>query len=185
MRKSYSNQLRLDSVSIQNVELNLHCRGSIVPVLKALQHVYSNHELTKQILDQIGADINQNSRTNTGRKGMDYWHVCVLMAARLGCDFTYDQLQDLAENHRKLRAIMGLGDCDETGFHHKTLRNTFCLLKPETISQINLLIVQAGHELQPEAIEKVRAESFVMETFPCKITNIYRVQFTWSDVSSV
>lgn len=164
MRKSYSNQLRLDSVPIQNVELNLHCRDSIVPVLKALQHVYSNYELTKQILDRIGADINQNSRTNTGRAGMDYWHICVLMAARLGCNFTYDQLQDLAENHRKLRAIMGLGECDETEFKWRTIRNNISLLKPETIVQINRLIVQTGHKMVPDAIEKVRADSFVMET---------------------
>jgi transposase, IS5 family len=164
MRKAYSNQLRFDSVPVQDIELNLGCRDSIVPVLRALQHVYSQGKLTRQILRMIAADVNSNSRTDTGRQGMDYWHICVLMAVRLGCNFTYDQLQDLAENHRKLRAIMGLGDCDETRFHHKTLRNTFCLLKPETIEQISLAIVREGHTLQPEAIEKVRADSFVMET---------------------
>ena len=164
MRKVYSNQLRFDSVPIPDVELNLGCRDSIVPVLRALQHLYSNRGLTAEILRLIAADINQDSRTDTGRQGMDYWHICVLIAVRLGCNFTYDQLQDLAENHRKLRGIMGLGDCDETGFHHKTLRNTCCLLQPETIERISLLIVREGHTLQPEAIEKVRADSFVMET---------------------
>lgn len=164
MRTAYSNQLRLDSLPIPDVELNLGCRDSLVPVLRALQHVYSDRGLTGEILGLIAADINHSSRTNTGRKGMDYWHICVLMAVRLGCNFTYDQLQDLSENHRSLRAIMGLGDCDETGFHHKTLRNTFCLLQPETIEQISLAIVREGHTLQPEAIEKVRADSFVMET---------------------
>lgn len=164
MRKAYSNQLRLDSVPIENVELNLDCRDSIVPVLRALQHVYSQRRLTDEILQRVGADINADSQTDTGRQGMDYWHICVLMAVRLGCNVTYDQLQDLADNHRKLRAIMGLGDCEETEFHHKTLRNTFCLLRPETIERISLLIVQEGHTLQPEAIEKVRADSFVMET---------------------
>jgi IS5 family transposase len=164
MRKAYSNQLRFDSVAIENVPLNFDCRDSVVPVLRALQHIYSNRELTATILRLIAADINPDSRTDTGRKGMDYWHICVLMSVRLGCNFTYDQLQDLAENHRNLRAIMGLGDCDETKFHYKTLRNTFCLLKSETIDQISSAIVQEGHQLHPEAIEKVRADSFVMET---------------------
>jgi len=164
MRKAYSNQLRFDSVPIEKVQLNLSCRDSIVPVLRALQHVYSNGELTNHILELIAADINNNSRTDTGRKGMDYWHICVLMAARLGCNFTYDQLADLAENHRNLRAIMGLGSLDETEFHHKTLRNTFCLLCPETVEQINHAIVSEGHKLCPDAVEKVRADSFVMET---------------------
>ena len=164
MRKAYPTQLRFDTVPIHKVPLNLECRDAIVPVLKALQHVYSHRELTARILELIAADINPGTRTDTGREGLDYWHVCVLAAVRLGCNLTYDQLQDLAENHRTLRAIMGLGECDENSFHHKTLRNNFCLLKADTLEQINLAIVQAGHALQPEAIEKVRADSFVMET---------------------
>jgi hypothetical protein len=164
MRKAYSTQLRFDTVPIENVELNLECRDAIVPVLRALQHVYANRQLTNDILGLIAADINGESRTDTGREGMDYWHICVLIAARLGCNFTYDQLQDLAENHRSLRAIMGLGECDKNSFHHKTLRNNFCLIKPETIDRISHAIVQEGHVLEPAAIEKVRADSFVMET---------------------
>lgn len=164
MRKAYSSQMRLDSVPIENVRLNFNGRDSIIPVLTALQHLYCNRKLTDHILQLIGDDINGTTRTDTGRKGMDYWHIVVLMAARLGCNYTYDQLADLAENHRSLRAVMGLGDCDETEFHHKTLRNTFCLIQPETIDQISHAIVSEGHSLQPEAIEKVRADSFVMET---------------------
>jgi transposase, IS5 family len=164
MRKAYPTQLRFDTVPIENVELNLECRDAIVPVLRALQYVYSNRQLTNEILGLIAADINGESRTDTGREGMDYWHICVLIAARLGCNFTYDQLQDLAENHRSLRAIMGLGECDEDSFHHKTLRNNFCLIKPETIDRISHAIVQEGHTLEPGSIEKVRADSFVMET---------------------
>ena len=39
-RKSYSTQRRLDSPPIELVELNLECRDAIVPVLRALQHLY-------------------------------------------------------------------------------------------------------------------------------------------------
>tara|TARA_E500000305_G_C3986645_1_gene219731 strand:- start:327 stop:827 length:501 start_codon:yes stop_codon:yes gene_type:complete len=166
MRKSYSNQLRLDSVPIENVSLNLESRDRIVPILRALQFVYPDRNLLDQVLGWIGNDVNSESRTDTGRKGMNYWHICVLAAARLGCDFTYNQLQDLSENHRNLRVIMGLGECDETEFPWRTIRNNIGLLKPETVSQISQLIVNAGHDIVPEAIEKVRADSFVMETFP-------------------
>ncbi len=164
MRKAYSRQLRFDTVPIGNVELNLECRDAIVPVLRALQHVYANRQLTTSILDLIAKDIIGDSRSDTGREGMDYWHICVLVAVRLGCRVTYDQLQDLAENHRSLRAIMGLGECDENSFHHKMLRNNFCLLKLETVDRISHAIVQEGHSLEPDSIEKVRADSFVMET---------------------
>lgn len=176
MRKAYSNQLRLDTVPIPDVELNLQCRDRLVPVLRALQHVYSNSEITSQVLALIAADINKDTRSDTGRKGMDYWHICVLAAVRRGCDYTYDQLQNFSENHRDLRAIMGLGSLDETEFHHKTLRNTFCLLHPKTIAQINRVIVGEGHQLCPNAIENVRADSFVMETnihYPTESSLLY------------
>lgn len=164
MRKSYSTQLRLDTVPVEKVSLNLESRDRIVPVLRALQFIYCDRQLTDSILDLIASDINANTRTDTGRTGMDYWHICVLAAVRLGCDFTYDQLQDLAENHRNLRAIMGLGECDETEFKWRTIRNNICLLKPETIERISRAIVSLGHEIQPTAIEKVRGDSFVVET---------------------
>jgi len=69
MRQAYSNQLRLDTVPIPKVELNLQCRDRIVPVLRALQHIYSHSELTTKILRLIGGDVNKDSRTDTGRQG--------------------------------------------------------------------------------------------------------------------
>ena len=160
MRKTAITQLRFDTVPIHKVPLNLECRDSIIPILKALQHVYAERELTTRILGLIAADINPESRTDTGREGLAYWQICVLSAVRLGCNITYDQLQDLGENHRTLRAMMGLGECDEQSFHHKTLRNTFCLLRPDTIDQISHAIVQAGHALEPDAITKALQKKF-------------------------
>ena len=66
MRKAYSTQLRFDTVPIANVELNLECRDAIVPVLRALQHVYANRQLTREILGRIADDINGESRADTG-----------------------------------------------------------------------------------------------------------------------
>ena len=176
MRKSYSTQLRLDSVPIEKVELNLKSRDSLVPILRALQFVYCDRDLTDTILGLIAGDVNADTRRDTGRPGMADWHLCVLAAVRLGCNYTYDQLQDLSENHRKLRAIMGLGDCDPTEFKWRTIRNNLCLLRPQTIEQISLAIAKAGHALAPEAIEKVRADSFVLETcihYPTESSLLY------------
>ena len=176
MRKSYSNQLRLDSVHIEQVELNLESRDRIVPILRALQFLYSDRKLVDEILQWIADDVNSDSRTDTGRTGMDYWHICVLSAVLLGCNFTYDQLQDLAENHRKLRAVMGVGDCDERPFKWRTIRNNIGILRPETIARISQAIVGEGHTLEPVAIEKVRADSFVMETnihYPTESSLLY------------
>ena len=88
----------------------------------------------------------------------------MLAAVRLGCNLDYDKLQDLAENHRALRAIMQVGEFDETNFSWKRIRDNVCLLRPETIDDINRLVVAQGHVLVSEAVKTMRADSFVIET---------------------
>lgn len=165
MRKAFSGQQRLDCRGVLGVQLNLDCRDEIIPILRALQQIYSRPQLRQQILDLIARDVNQESRDDVGREGMDYWQILVLAAVRLGCNLDYDKLQDLAEQHRALRHIMGIGDWDtEDGFGWRRIRDNLCLLKPATIEKIGHLIVAEGHRLQPEAAKQVRADSFVVET---------------------
>jgi hypothetical protein len=121
--------------------------------------------MAEKIMQLIGRDINGETSAKRGREGMDYWHILVLAGVRLGCDYTYDQIHDLAENHIRLRAIMGLGSWDEhTQFKWRTIRDNVCRLSPQTIDEISRLFVAAGHEIDPDAIKKLRADSFVMQT---------------------
>lgn len=165
MRKAFSRQARLDCLAVLDVELNLSCRDEIVPILRALQHIYSQGELRNTILDLIAQDVNGDARDDRGREGMDYWQILVLAAVRLGCNLDYDKLQDLAEQHRALRHIMGIGDWDEVvNFNWRRIRDNICLLQPATIEKISHQIVEAGHGLDPNAAKKMRADSFVVET---------------------
>ncbi len=165
MRKAFSNQRRLDCHGVLSVQLNLECRDEIIPILRALQQVYSQSQLRDEIFDLIAQDVNQVSRDDVGREGMDYWQILVLAAVRLGCNLDYDKLQDLAEQHRALRHIMGIGDWGEDNdFGWRRIRDNICLLKPATIEKISHLIVAEGHRLQPEAAKQTRADSFVVET---------------------
>lgn len=165
MRKSFSSQQRFDSRGVLGARLNLECRDEIIPILAALQHVYSEPETRDAILDLVAEDVNQDSRDDVGREGLDYWQILVLAAVRLGCNLDYDKLQDLAEQHRNLRDILGIGDWDaETDFSWRRIRDNVCLLKPATIEKISHGIVAAGHRLQPAAVKQTRADSFVVET---------------------
>lgn len=165
MRKAFDRQRRLDSQAVLDVRLNLNCRDEIVPILKALQHVYSRPKLRDDILQAIAEDVNHSSSCQRGRQGMDYWQILVLAAVRLGCDLDYDKLQDLAEQHRALRHIMGIGDWDEqTRFDWRRIQDNLTKIRPETIQRINHLIAAEGHRLVPEAAETVRADSFVAQT---------------------
>ena len=164
MRKPLSRQRRLDCSSPENVSLNFECRHEIIPILRSLQHIYSQPILRDQILELVAQDVNLKSRDDCGRPGLDYWQILVLSAVRLGCDYEYDELQDLAEQHRALRQMMGLGDWDEEKFSFRRIRNNISLVRPETIAAVDGLIVSEGHRLAPEAAKEIRADSFVMET---------------------
>jgi IS5 family transposase len=165
MRKPFSSQTRFDCQSVLEVQLNLNCRDEIIPVLYGLQHVYSQSQLRDEILDLVAQDVNEQSRNDCGREGLDYWHITVLAAARLGCNLDYDKLQDLAEQHRALRHIMGIGDWqDNVDFNWRRIRDNICLLKPGTVEAISHCIVAEAYRLHPNAAKKVRADSFVVET---------------------
>lgn len=165
MRRPFDCQLRLDASPVLQVPLNTNCRAEIVPILKALQFIYSQPELRDSILELIRRDINGKTSACRGRTGLDYWQILVLAAVRLGLNADYDALQDLAENHRALRQVMGIGNWDEkTSFDWRRIRDNLCGIRPETIEQINHLVVGAGHELVPEAPRAVRGDSFAVET---------------------
>lgn len=165
VRAHYQQQHRFDCSPIANVQLNLECRDEIIPILLGLQFLYTDAKLRRKVVQLVAADINEDSRRDVGRPGMDDWHVVVLAAVRLGCNFDYDKLQDQVENHHALRGIMGLGDWQDTeGFTFRRIRDTLCLLKPSTIEAMNQAIVAAGHAITPEAANTVRADSFVIET---------------------
>ena len=157
---------RLDCLPISEVKLNLECRDEMIPILRALQHVYSDAELRRELLSLVGKDVNGDTSRKHGRCGMNYWEITVLAAARLGCNLDYDKLQDLAENHRSLRQIMGIGSWqdDEVDFDFRRIEDNLIKLRPETLQKINALIVKAGHGLEPKAIESVRGDTFVVET---------------------
>src|ERR1700681_3285559 len=159
-------QERLDCLPITEVKLNLSCRDEIIPILRALQQVYGDARLRRELLALVGKDVNKSTSRKHGRRGLNYWGVTVLAAVRLGCNLDYDKLQDLAENHRSLQQIMGIGawQAAEVDFDWRRLEDNLLKLRPETLKKVNDLIVRAGHELEPKAIEAVRGDTFVVET---------------------
>jgi len=165
MRKAFDRQQRMDCPTIANVPLNSGCRDEIIPILTALKHIYSQPKLRDELLQAVARDVNRDSSRSCGRKGMGYWPILVLASVRLGCNFDYDRLQNLAEEHRALRRMMGIGDWnEEADFNWRTIRNNITLLQPKTLERINHAVVAEGHRLVPEAAETIRGDSFVAQT---------------------
>lgn len=165
VRRAFEIQGRLGTNPISEVKLNLECRDEIIPILAGLQYIYSDCELRGKVISLVAGDINEFTSCDVGRPGMDHWQVVVLAAVRLGCNLDYDKLQDMTENHRALRGIMGIGDWDdEDGFGHRRIRDTLSELKPSTIEKMNEAIVTAGQTIHGHARDYARADSFVIET---------------------
>lgn len=165
MRRHYQTQRRFDCTPIAQLSLNVQCRDEIIPLLSGLQHIYTCQSLRKRIVQLVADDINMNSRRDRGRPGLDDWQIVVLAAVRLGCNYDYDKLQDLAENHYALQTMLGVGQWDDTtSFAARRIRDTLSQIRPTTIKAINHAIVSHGQQLHGEAAQSVRADSFVIET---------------------
>jgi transposase, IS5 family len=169
VRRPFCCQPTLDTLPLSEVSLNTQGRDEIIPVLAALKHLYGQAKERDEILALVAQDVNATTNAQQGRKGLDYWQILVLAAVRLGCNLDYDKLQNLAEEHRTLRRIMGIGcwqdDDDEAeSFDWRRIRANVCLLQPETLKQLNTLVVQAGHRFVPEAAATVRGDTFVVAT---------------------
>lgn len=165
MRQHYNAQRRFDCTPIAELVLNWDCRDEMIPILAGLQHVYTNGELRRKVVKLVADDINDDSRRDIGRPGLDDWQIVVISAVRLGCNYDYDKLQDLAENHRSLRVLLGLGEWDEgPSFRARRIRDTLCQIQPATLESINHAIVRHGQQLHGTAAQSVRADSFVVET---------------------
>lgn len=165
MRIPHRKQQYLGCPSVTQAALNPNCRDRMIPILRALQHLYSRPPLRQQALDLIAKDVLGDADPDHGRPGLTWWQILVLASVRLGCDFTYDHLQDLAENHGNLRLVMQvMKDWEEESFDFRRIRDNICRVRPETIEAINHLIVAEGHRLEPTAAEAIRGDSFVAET---------------------
>jgi hypothetical protein len=167
MRKIREPQLQLGAVEISQIQFDLRSRDEIPKLLKGLQYIYCTAELKEAVFKILEGIIPAGTDPNNGRRGMDLWKVLVLGTLRLNCNWDYDKLREIANNHRTLRLMLGHGILDNHDYALQTLKDNVSLLTPEVLDQINQVIVKAGHGLlckKKEENLKGRCDSFVVET---------------------
>jgi hypothetical protein len=164
MRTNYKLQMTIGTVPIDEIEFDIFSRHEITPILMSLQHLYVHEKDTvKEIVNFIKSDINQGGSDKLGCTGLNYWEILVLASVRLGCNLDYDALQDLADNHKNLRRMLRVGPYDDNRYPRTTIHDNLSKLTAETIHEIDRKIVDIGHKFKPEAIEKVRGDTFVFK----------------------
>ena len=184
MRKVIVPQMKLGELAIADIKLDSKSRDDIPQILRGLQHIYTTPELRGEIfaiLEKVLPERQIEGKTvkvdpNNGRPGMTQWQILVLGVLRLGLNADYDRIQELANEHKTLRQMLGHSDwADEKYYNLQTLKDNLRLFTPEILDRLNGVIVRAGHQaLKKKSEEGVvgRCDSFVVETdvhFPTDI----------------
>ena len=109
-----------------------------------------------------------------GRRGMNLWTILVLGVIRLVCNWDYDKLTDIANNHITLRMILGYSPFGKHfRFALQTVKDNIGLFTPAVLDKINQIAVHCGHAVIGNAdVLNGSCDSFVVETdvhFPTDI----------------
>ena len=157
MRKVMDKQLKLGEVDISKIEFDLKSRDEIPQLLMGLQHIYCTPTLRREVFALLEEAIPCGRSSGTGRPGMDLWRVLVLGVLRLNCNWNFDTLKEMADNHLTLREMLGhVRYLDDTKYPFQTLRDNVSLLTPELLERINVLAVRAGHAVVKKKAHPVR-----------------------------
>jgi IS5 family transposase len=168
MRKVIDMQMKIGELAIGDIEFDPRCRDEIPELLMGLQSIYSNREVRDRIFEALIDIIPDDVDRNNGRSGMHLWKILVLGALRLSCNWDYDKLMDIANNHRTLRLMLG-HNAMNSDFRYalQTLKDNISLFSPEVLDKIKQIVVAYGHEIvgkKPDETLKASCDSFVVET---------------------
>ena len=157
MRKAINPQLHLGEVDISAIQFDPRSRDDIPRILRGLQHLYINPDLRQAVFLALETMIPESVDKKNGRPGMDLWRILVFGTLRLVINCDFDRLRELANEHGKLRQILGHGPYDEYQYRLQTLQDNISLFTPEVLDEISQIAVSAGHELVKKKMNGYRA----------------------------
>jgi len=167
MRKVIELQMEFWKKDIANIEFDLQSRDEIPKLLMGLQHIYHTASIREKIFNVLKQIVPRKSH-ETGRPGMDLWKILVLGTLRLNCNWDYDKVQEMANNHKTIRQMLGHSEMEfDSTYALQTIRDNVALLTPQILDDINQIVVQAGHRIistNKEQQLRGSCDSFVVET---------------------
>lgn len=148
MRKAIEEQFVLGQVDISAIQFDLRSRDEIPKLLMGLQYIYCTAEIREEVFKILKEMIPRGRDANTGRPGMLLWKILVLGTLRLNCNWDYDKVKEMADNHLTLRQMLGHGGWeDRYQYPIQTIKDNVSLFTPEILDKINQVVVKAGHNL--------------------------------------
>jgi hypothetical protein len=167
MRKVIDLQMEFWKTDIANIEFDLQSRDEIPKLLIGLQYIYRTAHIREKVFEVLKQIVPRQSH-ETGRPGMNLWKILVLGTLRLNCNWDYDKVLEMANNHNQLREMLGHRKTDfKSQYALQTIRDNIVLLTPLILDEINQIVVKAGHGIiSPNKDPHLRGscDSFVVET---------------------
>jgi hypothetical protein len=180
MRKIIEEQMKFGEVSISKIQFDLNSRDEIPKLLIGLQSIYTDKEVREKVSHVLMELVPSNVDPNNGREGMHLWKILVLGTVRLCCGWDYDKLQNIADNHTKLREMLGHSKFNfDSRYPLQTLKDNLRLFTREVYDKINTIVVEHGHKvIGLKSDDKINAscDSYVVETnvhFPTDINLLW------------
>lgn len=182
MRQRFEAQLVIGQLPIEDFYLSSKSKSTLDDLLRALHLLYCNSDFNSELFAILEKYL-KNNKKNTGRKGMDLWIVFVLAQLRLCKDLSYDDLHNLANNHRDLRHLMGIEreHCFErVEFTYQNIYDNVSALSDAMIRELNDIIVKFGNsqvfKKKVEVASVLKTDSYVVESnahFPTDYNLLY------------
>ncbi len=170
----------MGEMDIATVNIEVDSRDEIPQLLRGLQYIYATPALRRRVFDILFELVPDDVQIDNGRSGMDLWKILVLGTIRLICNWDYDKLQEIANNHITLRRLLGHGQMEvDARYPRQSLCDNIRWFTPEILDKINRVVVEAGHRvcgIEPQDPLIARCDSFVVETdvhFPTDINLLW------------
>ena len=168
MRKVMDDQFKIGQVAIADIDLDIRSRDEIPKLLMGLKGMYCDTEIRNELFAVLTELIPEGTDPNNGRTGMDLWKILVLGTLRLCCNWDYDKVAEIANNHRTLRLMLGHSSMDsESRYPLQTIKDNVSLFTPEVLDKVNLIAVKYGKKIlgvKPQEKLHASCDSFVVET---------------------
>ena len=148
MRKVINTQTLLGQVDISEITFDPRSRDEIPKLLRGLQYIYCTAEIRRQVFEVLKGMVPRGVSMNNGRPGMELWKILVMGTIRLNCNWDYDKLKEIVDNHLTIRQMLGHPDFSDTyRYPMQTIEDNVKLFTPEILQKVNDIVVNAGHNL--------------------------------------
>jgi hypothetical protein len=86
---------------------------------------------------------------------MDLWKILVMGVIRLNCNWDYDKLMNIVNEHMTIREMLGHSRWeDDYRYPLQTLKDNVPLLTEDVLDKINQVVVKEGHNLKKKRMKK-------------------------------